>query len=580
MAAVPEAAGRSKLPRRAAGRGGWPGVFPAVTLILFVAPIGAGLLGTVLPAFGILPALGGTHFTLEPWRDLLAVPGFATALRLTLTTGIAATLLAFLLTIGVIASFQGTAAFRRVERLLAPLLAIPHAALAIGLAFLLAPSGWLARLLSPWLTGWTRPPDLAFIQDPYGVAMTAALVTKEVPFLLLMTLAALAQVPAAACLRQARVMGYGPTRAWLGFVLPLVYGQLRLPLFAVLAYTLSTVEVAMILGPTAPPPLAPLVLRLFVDADLSRRFAGAAGAVTELGIVAVVIGVWLVAERILSRLGARWIEAGGRGGSGRPARLLNGAVLALLASAALASLLVLGLWAVADRWRFAEALPRSWSLTALRHATSALGPPLRTTLVTATGSTALALVLVIGCLEHQVRTSITLTRRALALIYLPLLVPQIGFLFGIQVLFLRLGLDGTWAALVTVHLLFVLPYVFLALSGPYLALDRRYALQASCLGRGYWAVLLLIKLPLLLRPVLAAAAIGFAVSVGQYLPTVFAGAGRLTTLTTEAVALSSGADRRVTAVYAFVQAGLPMLGFALALLLPRLVHRDRRGMAP
>jgi putative thiamine transport system permease protein len=86
-----------------------------------------------------------------------------------------------------------------------------------------------------------------------------------------------------------------------------------------------------------------------------------------------------------------------------------------------------------------------------------------------------------------------------------------------------------------------------------------------------------VKLPMLLRPLLRCRG-GFAVSVGQYLPTLFAGAGRLTTLTTEAVALASGADRRIGAVYAFVQALLPMAGFTLALLVPRLLYRDRRGM--
>ena len=194
---------------------GWLGVFPALTLAVFVGPIAAGLLGTLLPAFGILPALGGTNPSLQPWRDLFAAPGFATALRLTLTTGFTATVLSLVLTLGFCASFQGTRPFRQLQRLLAPLLAIPHAAFAIGLGFLVAPSGWIARLLSPWLTGWARPPDLALIQDPYGIAMTAALVAKEVPFLLLVTLAALGQTRAEATLRLARTLGYGPVAAWL-----------------------------------------------------------------------------------------------------------------------------------------------------------------------------------------------------------------------------------------------------------------------------------------------------------------------------------------------------------------------------
>ena len=79
-------------------------------------------------------------------------------------------------------------------------------------------------------------------------------------------------------------------------------------------------------------------------------------------------------------------------------------------------------------------------------------------------------------------------------------------------------------------------------------------------------------------PLLIAIAIGFAVSIGLYLPTLFAGAGRFETLTTEAVTLASGGDRRVVSVFAFVQAMLPLAVYAAALATPRWVHRNRRGL--
>jgi putative thiamine transport system permease protein len=147
------------------------------------------------------------------------------------------------------------------------------------------------------------------------------------------------------------------------------------------------------------------------------------------------------------------------------------------------------------------------------------------------------------------------------------------------VLLLRLGLEGGYFAVVWSHLLFVLPYVFLSLADPWRALDPRYARTAVCLGASPAKVLFCVKLPMLLRPLLIATAVGFAVSVGQYLPTLFAGAGRITTLTTEAVTLAAGADRRVIGVYAFLQSLLPLLVYALALLLPAAVYANRRGLA-
>jgi putative thiamine transport system permease protein len=194
---------------------------------------------------------------------------------------------------------------------------------------------------------------------------------------------------------------------------------------------------------------------------------------------------------------------------------------------------------------------------------------------------AVALLLVLGCLENEQRRGLTLSNRALWLLYAPLLVPQVAFLFGTQVLAIHAGLDATWIALVWSHLLFVLPDVFLTLADPYRALDERYGRTALCLGarpnRVFWQV----KLPMLLRPVVFALAVGFAVSVTQYLPTLFAGGGRFVTLTTEAVGLSAGGDRRVMGVYAFLQALLPLLAFAAALALPRpLALRRKLRMQP
>jgi len=83
-----------------------------------------------------------------------------------------------------------------------------------------------------------------------------------------------------------------------------------------------------------------------------------------------------------------------------------------------------------------------------------------------------------------------------------------------------------------------------------------------------------------IKPVLIASAVAFAVSVGQYLPTLFAGSGRVATLTTEAVTLSAGADRRVIGTWALMQALLPWVGYLLAALVPALLYARRRALIP
>jgi len=577
MARGTESAASLQVGSDARARRGPLGLFPALTLGLLLGPLAAGLLGTLLPAFGYLPALGGEALGLAPWRTLFATPGVGEGVRLSLTVGLGSTLLSLGLVAVFCAAWHGTRWFRWLSRLLSPLLAVPHVTVAFGLAFLLTPSGWLLRLLAP-LTGFQRPPDWLIVHDSWGLSLMLGLVLKEAPFLFLMTLAALNQSNATALRQLAASLGYGRTSGWLKAVFPQLYPQLRLPVFAVLAYSCASVEMALVLGPTTPAPLSVQLLRWFNEPDLALRFMASAGAMLQLGVVALAMLIWCGLERLGRDLGRHWIRWGGRGLRDGWLRGLSLGALGGCFTLTLGSLLAMALWSVARLWRYPDVLPASFSLEQwLRHTDDIL-LPLWNTLSVGLAASIVALVLVLGCLEHEVRAGRRPTVRALWLLYLPLLIPQIAFLFGIQVLLVGVGLDGRWVALLWSHLLFVLPYVFLSLADPYRAFDERYARSARCLGASANGVFWRVRLPMLLRPVLVALAVGFAVSVAQYLPTLFAGGGRFPTLTTEAVALSAGSNRRIMGVYAVLQMGLPFIAFALAQGLPAMLFRHRRGL--
>ncbi len=573
--AAARAASHRLAPLRARSRS-WLRCAPLITVALFLAPIVAGLLGTLLPAFGWLPAIGGREFTLGPWARLFSAPGIGAAIALTVGTGLVATVLSVVLVFGLCAQLHGRTPGRAGRGLMAPILAAPHAAMAIGLGFLIAPSGWVVRLLSPWLTGWHQPPDIATVQDPYGIALTLGLLVKEVPYLLLMTITALGQVSAARQLEAAATLGYGRTVAWLKLILPQIYPQIRLPIYAVLAYALSVVDMSLILGPGNPPTLSVLALRWFTAPDIRMYFPAAAAALLQLAIVLASILLWRSGETVIAHLGRRWIAQGARRTRLAPLTRIAAAAVAGLAGLGLASLIDLGVWSVADGWPFPQLLPKHWSAHTWTRQFSMVAWPLETTLIVAVLASALALLLVLGCLENEQRSGRAATLRALWLLYVPLLVPQIAFLFGAQVLLTVVHLEGSLIAVIWSHLLFVLPYVFLCLAEPWRSLDARYARTALCLGTPPRRVFLRIKLPLLLRPILVAVAIGVAVSVDQYLPTLLVGAGRVVTLTTEAVALASGGDRRITGVFALLQSLIPLAAYALAIGLPARLQFHRR----
>ena len=537
--------------------------------LVFATPVAIGVLGTVLPAFGLLPELGGSSLSLQPWRQLFNVPGLPEAVLLSLTTGLGTTAISFLIVIAFSAHWHGTRWFGRLRRLLSPLLSVPHVAIAIGFAFLIAPSGWIYRVLAALGLAAGLPPDLSTVQDRHGLALILGLILKEVPFLLLMMLVALGQVRVGESLTIARALGHSRSAAWQAIVLPQLYPQLRLPIYAVLAYSASVVDVALILGPTTPPSLAVLVWRGFHDPDLNQIFWASAGACLQLLIALFAILLWRLGELLASASGRRRIVAGW---PGRPSRLAASAAFAgaaLVIAAAMAGLAATLLWSFAKRWTIGSAMPEALTLATWMQQLPVALKALTATAVIGISPAMAALLLTIALLEEERRESLKARQRHYWLLYAPLLLPQIGFLFGIETLLVRSDLDGTWSGLVWTHFLFVLPYVYLSLSEPWRALDPRYERTARCLGRGPLAVLVTLKLPLLARPILVALALGFAVSVGQYLPTLFAGAGRFQTLTTEAVALAAGGDRRVVGVYTALQMFLPALGFALALGLTR-----------
>ncbi|MGA0973577.1 MAG: ABC transporter permease, partial [Candidatus Puniceispirillaceae bacterium] len=142
-----------------------------LTALLFGLPVLLGLIGIILPAAGYFPALGKTGFSADAAQQFLATPGLIWASWLSLKTGLLATGLSLIGGFIILAGFTGSKMMVRLRRLLGPLIAIPHSTIAVGMVFLLAPSGWLMRLISPSLTGLSQPPLWGLVPDPAGLAL-------------------------------------------------------------------------------------------------------------------------------------------------------------------------------------------------------------------------------------------------------------------------------------------------------------------------------------------------------------------------------------------------------------------------
>ena len=528
-----------------------------------------------VPSLGVVGSAAGAALHTDAWNALWSDPQLPPALMMTLWTGLAATALAVALAALLLSlSFPGPR-WECMVKALAPMLAVPHAAFAIGLAFLIAPSGWLLRALSPWATGFDAPPAWATTQDPWGGGLIAVLVVKEVPFLLWAAATQLRRADTAARwsreLDVATSMGYAPHTAWWRIVWPQLRPRLGGPLLAVLAYSLTVVDMALVIGPTTPPTLAVLAWQWLLDADAAMNAQGAAAAWLLAWVVAALAGaLWAVPA--LLRWRSRWTN-GHRGAS---SRVLHSRPLVLLTLAALpaiylAVMLALAIGSVSGVWPFPRLLPDSFSWQGWQ-SVAASAQTVWTTCVLALISSVTALAWSVAWLEYAPARLDAQLRR---LIYLPLLLPSVLWVVGLHRLALAWGIDGHWSGLYLAHSLAATPYVLIALSPAYLNFDTRYAFIAASLQKSRWHFLSRIKWPLLKASLSAALAVGFAVSVAQYLPTLFVGAGRFATVTTEAVTLASGAQRSLTAAYAWLQWLLPALMFGAAAWVGRPRHFAR-----
>ncbi len=500
----------------------------------------------------------------EVWRRLLTDSQFPIALRLSLQTGIASTLIAALLAVAIVTQAHGSPRWHRLTASVGGMLALPHVALAIGLALLLMPSGAIARAIA-LLTGWASPPDIATIQDPNGIALILALVLKETPFLVWN---AAAQMQRAGQgeeiekqLRIGATMGYSRRSGWMRVVWPQLLPRLALPLLAVWAYGVTVVDMALVLGPTHPPTLAMLAWRWLLDADEAMNRQGAAAAL--LLALCVAIGACLaLATCKLGRpaLMSRWTRGD------RPAMPSHAWPWhAFLRATYLATVAMLLFISVAGVWTFPSLWPAAWSAQAWQTALSSAST-WSITLGLALASATTGLVLAIAWLET---TPAHWDVRAAPFVFAPMLVPGVLLVSGLYQLALRTGSDGSLAGIWLAHSVYAAPYVLVALAPAYRGFDPRYELTALALGKRRTLMLWRVKWPMLRAPIAAAFAIGFAVSVAQYLSTQFVGAGRHATLTTEALTLASGGQRGLSAAFALLQAALPALMFVAAHALAR-----------
>ncbi len=543
-----------------------------VIIAVCILPTIPGLLGVVVSALGYVPPIGLTQFSLNGFVAVFDWQGVWTSIGLTLYSAIFSSYLACILTFAILQSAWNSRFWRKIEVFLSPLLAMPHVAFAIGFAFLFAPTGLGVRVATQFFgfdPDAQTVDDLALlIKDPHALGLIIMLAIKETPFLLLMSIPILQQLNVDKIEKVSHSMGYSTAQTWWKCIFPQWLAKLRFPMLAVIAYSLSVVDIALIIGPTNPPTFAVLVWQWFNDPDLTLWPRAAAGAVTLFAIATGLIGFTRFVEWFITKGFKRW-QYSGRVGLKLPGKVLFS--LITLLTFVIIPLMVL--WSFAQRWRFPDLLPSRYTLRFWQYEWESILATIEQSITIAVISASIALILALIAHEYKLRYRWQVPDYVIAV---PMLIPQLSVLFGIQVATLYFNSNAYFFWVCWAHVFFAFPFVYLSLDGPWRSFNNGLTRVSLSLGKTPLQTWLTVKLPILLPAIVFAWAVGISVSLAQYLPTLVLGAGRISTITTEAVALSSGFDRRVTAIYAICQALLPLMFFSFAILLSRLNGKYRR----
>ena len=178
-----------------------------------------GLLATVLPAFSYFPALNFNTFSFNAWFDLLQHPSFFSAFKLTVSTGFLSTSFSILFSFIIFYRYVYFKPSRFLNKILTPMLAIPHAAFAIAFILLLSPSGWLLKIIGQFV-GWVIPPNIVTVNDSYALSLTLVLILKETPFLILMMMTQLPNIPVKSNRLITQSLGYSDFASFVYIMLP------------------------------------------------------------------------------------------------------------------------------------------------------------------------------------------------------------------------------------------------------------------------------------------------------------------------------------------------------------------------
>lgn len=245
--------------------------------------------------------------------------------------------------------------------------------------------------------------------------------------------------------------------------------------------------------------------------------------------------------------------------------LPRAAILGLLAFAIFGPLANLLLWAVAERWYFPHVLPIDYGFSFWARVFSPRGNAMESL----TNSVVVAMLTVVVSLGLAIPAGYALARLKLPLrgiILLAFMIPQafpnLPVYVNIARLFYEIGLNGTIAGVVLVHVTHGLVFAVWIATAAFSAIDVELEQAARSVGAGPLQTFRDVTLPLAMPGLMASAIFVFLESLDEFTGSYFVGAPDVNMLPLLLYSAGAGGNYQIASITALLLL-IPSVGFML-----------------
>jgi putative spermidine/putrescine transport system permease protein len=230
-------------------------------------------------------------------------------------------------------------------------------------------------------------------------------------------------------------------------------------------------------------------------------------------------------------------------------------VIAAILFTAIVPVIPVLVWSVTTNWQFPQLLPERLTLRGWQYVLEPYArvfPATMNSLLIATTVTLISFPLgipaarALGLYKFRGKSIVQF------LLLAPLIVPELPIAIGIHILFIKYGLANSLLGVMLVHVILVLPYIVLVLSGVFANYAPEAEESARTLGASPARVFLHITLPAIFPGMMVAGLFAFIRSWRTYVFTLIIGGGSVETLPLVVFSFIGEGDNQMSAVLSLV----------------------------